>query len=80
MRTLPENKNNSQEKNSCLSQRELLNYAAGKLSEKDRKKVETHLLECESCISLYQEVLNKKESADRNDKYADLFPKRKIKN
>ena len=74
MRTLPENKNNSQEKNSCLSQRELLNYAAGKLSEKDRKKVETHLLECDSCISLYQEVLNKKESKDRNDKYADLFP------
>jgi hypothetical protein len=74
MQTLTESKNNVQEKSFCLSRRELLNYANGRLSEKEKKKVEEHLLECTLCIFTYQEVLNKKESSDINTKYADLFP------
>jgi hypothetical protein len=61
-------------RNSCLSHRELFQYADGKLAEKVKRKVEMHLLECEKCISLYQQVLNKKETTDKSIKYADLFP------
>ncbi|MEP7171684.1 MAG: zf-HC2 domain-containing protein [Bacteroidota bacterium] len=74
MQTLREDKNSILEKTPCLSPRELLNYSMNKLSEKEKRKVEDHLLECEKCISLYQDVLNKKETADKTGKYADLFP------
>jgi|GEM_PF-4390775 len=74
MQTQPEIIIKPPEKSLCLSQRELFNYVNGNFSEKEKRKIESHLLVCLNCISHYEEVLNKKESADINGKYADLFP------
>lgn len=57
---------------SCLSRKQLLAYTKQHLSEKEKKKIEYHLLDCERCIAAFQFVLNAQDESEASHTYADL--------
>jgi hypothetical protein len=61
------------EKHGCLSHKRLMQYSAGFLSEKEKSKIENHLLGCEQCISALQGVLEEKDTLEANRIFAELF-------
>lgn len=63
----------TQERTHCLSVRELKKYAYSLLTEREKKRAETHLLECENCILALQQVITDKEAKEAHHPVEELL-------
>lgn len=61
------------ERTHCLSVRELKKYAYSLLTEREKKRAETHLLECENCILALQQVITDKEAKEAHHPVEELL-------